>query len=421
MQLTDQQKRMFEGEYGRGVQRAMSLLVKLGEVFGAERMVSVDRAHILADMPADFMAEMTEGLDKVTVLTTTHASFNPSEMQKLGIPTPSGNIDIGDLLTIDPEVYARRYLVFKRLGILPTFTCTPYLIGFIPRRGEVLSMIGSLGQILVNSVFGATSNREGISAILASAVTGLTPQLNLLEEEKRLATVLVEPEDLDFARFTSSEYGALGYCVGEIAGTSNVVLNGMPSKLSFDQCRRLLPPMAITGAVAMCHIVGVTPEAPSPSVTMGGIRPKKTFKIGKQQIGHALERLNTAEQDQVDLVVIGCPHCTIEQIQTIAFMLAGKSVHANVRLLIGIAQPIYALAKMVGFVDTIEGAGGLFTSSCVSALNPVVALDDSIRVAVTDTVGPAYRLPQLSKGRTKVFFGDTEDCIMAAVKGKWRR
>lgn len=421
MLLTDEEKKMADGEYGLGVQRAMTLLTKYGDIFGADKMVKVDRAHILGDSTTEFIREMTEGVTKVRTLTTTHASFDPTQSRELGINVKEGDTIAGGVVSTSTEDWNSRVDLFKRIGILPTFTCTPYLIGFIPMKGEVLSMVGSLGQILVNSVFGASSNREGISVILASAITGRTPKLNLLVKGGRYATVLVQlNNNLDFNRFTSKEYGALGYYIGGLAGDRNVVINGLPNNHSFDLYRSLMSPMPISGAVVMCHIVGITPEAPTLEAALGGNKPNDTIIVGEREIKETMERLNSADSNEVDLVAIGCPHCTFQQIEEIASLLQRKRVNINTRLQIGVAQPMYTLAKMVGYADIIEKAGGFFTSSCVSALNPIVALDNSVKVAATTTVGPAHRLPELSKGRTKVFYGDTVSCINAAIKGKWR-
>lgn len=46
LQLTDEEKRMLDGADGRGVQRAMELLVALGKSFDAERMIPVSRTHV---------------------------------------------------------------------------------------------------------------------------------------------------------------------------------------------------------------------------------------------------------------------------------------------------------------------------------------------------------------------------------------
>ena len=45
MKLTTEEKEMLDGKYGDGVQKAMELLVAVGDCYDAERMVPVASAH----------------------------------------------------------------------------------------------------------------------------------------------------------------------------------------------------------------------------------------------------------------------------------------------------------------------------------------------------------------------------------------
>lgn len=45
MHLTDEEKRMLAGDEGEAVQMAMQILTRLGDVYGAERMVDIRSAH----------------------------------------------------------------------------------------------------------------------------------------------------------------------------------------------------------------------------------------------------------------------------------------------------------------------------------------------------------------------------------------
>lgn len=48
MNLTDREKKMLDGGFGAGPQTAMRLLVTLGEVYEAERMINVQAEPIIA-------------------------------------------------------------------------------------------------------------------------------------------------------------------------------------------------------------------------------------------------------------------------------------------------------------------------------------------------------------------------------------
>jgi len=61
MLLTDEEKRIMDGEYGPGTKRAMELLVKYGDSFDAEKFAPISYGHISYDFcPEDFWNLMTE-------------------------------------------------------------------------------------------------------------------------------------------------------------------------------------------------------------------------------------------------------------------------------------------------------------------------------------------------------------------------
>ena len=46
MRLTEEEKRIADGEKGEASRMALSILVELGELFGAEEMMEVSQVHI---------------------------------------------------------------------------------------------------------------------------------------------------------------------------------------------------------------------------------------------------------------------------------------------------------------------------------------------------------------------------------------
>ena len=144
MLLTDDEKMMLNGDFGVGAQKCMELLVQWGELFGAERMAKVANAHLSTNFPIEAMLEMSEGTDKVRALSTTHTVFDPKLWkEKYGVVVKSM---AGGYVSTDEEAFTDRMDLFRKLGILPTFTCSPYSIGILPRPGDVLCMTGSSGQ-----------------------------------------------------------------------------------------------------------------------------------------------------------------------------------------------------------------------------------------------------------------------------------
>jgi predicted aconitase len=412
MLFTEEEKRMLGGEYGPGVRRAMELLVKLGNAFDAEKLVPISYGHIGYDScPEDFWNLMTEGVTKTPYRVTTHPSFQPEIWKEWSLPLAERWI--GE--------HERKLKTFKRLGWLQTETCAEYLLGIMPRKGDIVSMGGSCMQVANNSLFGARVDRMGILVSLAAAVSGRTPLMGLLLPENRYANHLVVLDDLDVTNWTLSHYHCLGYYIGDqIPGFKPVVVNGLPSNLPFDFARALVISMPTSGAVTLAHIVGTTPEAPTLEAALGNKKPEHEVKVGKHEMKKTWEKLNVWDSDIVEHVAFGCPHATIDEIGRIAEFLEGKTIKTS--LLIGASVPVEAFARRQGYADIIEKAGGHFLPACPAIFNPFtrrdIAGEKQVKSAATNSARCAHYLATVSG--VKVFFGTEEECANAAITGKWK-
>jgi cis-L-3-hydroxyproline dehydratase len=417
LKLTDEQKKMFEGGYGRGVQKAMSMLVDYGNVFGARRMIRVDSVHTFNNDPLDFLKQMLDGVDEVRVFSSLHSVSPPATRwaRPMGIRM--------DLVERETKVQKEREAVFCKAGFLPTYTCVPYLSSNMLRRGMIYSWPGSSGIIIGNSLFGAMANRDAGPASLSSAITGLTPEMMLTVPENRYAELLVRIEGLDMDKLSAGDYGALGYYIGPIAGLRKVAVTGIPAKTSFEKMKYFLSPMPVSGAVSLCHIVGMTPEAPTLKAAFGGHKPEVTITVGKKELEEGYRRLNTAKTRSVDAVFFGCPHCTISEIKRISQLLNGKRVRRGVRFWVATAESIYSLAKRMGFVYAIEEAGGLVVTDMCIVSFPFALLDEPVKVVATDSARAAHyqaRGGAAGGGGVSILYGSTEQCVVAAIQGTWR-
>jgi predicted aconitase len=413
--LTEEEERMAAGERGPGAQRAMSLLVRYGELFGAERMVPVTQCHISPDVPNDLLERLTEGLDKAATRCTLHPCLYPEDAEKLiRRPITASDRIAEGYVTLDRKAYAERMGRFRRLGFLPTSTCVPYLIGFVPRKGDVLCLTGSSGQVISNSVFGARANREGHSSALASAVTGVTPELGLLRDANRYAQVVFDVGRLDFSSFGITDFGALGYLVGTVAGTRNAALVGLPKRLTMEQCKYLMSPMPVSGSCTLCHLVGITPEAATLEQALLGRDAEETVVVTGKDIEEVRGRLHTADGEAPDLVILGCPHLTIGELELAAATLRDRRVRKGVRLLLATAGPIQRLAKDAGFVDTITAAGGEFADICVSVGNPLAYLT-GVGTIMTNSSRAAHYIQRMTNWKVKIVYADAGACLESAT------
>jgi len=412
MLLTDEEKGMLAGEYGAGTQRALDLLIKLGDSFDAERLVPITYGHISYDFcPEDYWDLLTEGVKKTPHRVTTHPSFSPEKWKAWGL-------SLADNWIGPHERKLKRYL---ELGWLRTETCAEYLIGIMPRKGDIVSMGGSCMQVTNNSLFGARVDRMGILISLAAAVCGRTPLMGLLLPENRFASHLAELDGLDTSDWTISHYHCLGYYIGDqIPGFKPVAVTGLPPNLPFDYARALVVSMPTSGAVTLAHIVGTTPEAPTLEAASGNKKPEQVIKVGKEEMTKTWERLNVWDNDAVEHVAFGCPHATIDEIGRVATLLEGKTIKTS--LLIGASASVEALARRQGYADIIEKAGGHFSCVCPSINNPFtrrdIAGEKQAKSAATNSARSAHYLATVSG--VKVFFGTDEECINAAITGRWK-
>lgn len=403
---------MMAGEYGPGTHRAMELLVRYGDSFDAETFAPISYGHISYDFcPEEFWNLMTEGLDNTPHMVTTHPAYSPEIWKQWGF-SPADNW-AGE--------HERKLKRFLELGWLRTETCAEYLLGIMPRVGDIVSMGGSCMQVANNSLFGARVDRMGVLISLAAAVCGRTPFMGLLLPENRLARHMAVLEDLDVSRWTMAHFHCLGYYIGDqVPGFKPVAVNGLPPNLSFDFARALVISMPTSGSVTLCHIVGTTPEAPTPEAALGDEKAEHVIRVGEREMKQTWERLNLWDDPVVEHVAFGCPHATIDEIGRIAALVEGKKLKAS--MLIGASAPVEALARRQGWAEIIEKAGGHFQSVCPSITNPFTRSDiagvNQAKSAATNSARSAHYLATVSG--VKVFFGTEEECVDAAITGMWR-
>jgi predicted aconitase len=408
MYLTKDEEAMASGEKGPGIKRCMDILIKLGDAFGAERMIKVSSAHTMPKEPPELLDEMTEGVDQAAAFTTLHSlmsSFDPKCWQQMGIPEDFAERELSDL--------RQRMDIYRRVGFYQTFTCLPMLVGNLPRFGDYVSWIGSGAQLLVNSLIGARTNRDGTVVNLASAITGRAPYMGLLLDENRYAEVVVELNGLDPYQLTHADFGAIGYYLGAKAENRNIVIKGLPRDLDFDQVKYLMAPLSVSGSVSICHVVGMTPEAPTLEQALGNRKPSETITVRKEEIKRT-KALYMGE-DHIDMALFGCPHCTVSELKTLASLLDGKIIGANQRLWVGMPYQHYYLAKNMGYTDVIENAGGVISSSCMATI-PDSPIPEDMKVIATNSFKAAHYISRLTKGRVKVCIGDMDACV-AAITG----
>lgn len=412
MFLTDDEKRMLDGEKGYPAQKAMQILVALGDSFGAERMTKVASCHLpgasvklLGEAGIMFVEEMAAKGGCFNAITTTNpTSCDSAIWQRLGIE----------------RNYAERQFsltkTYRDLGAITFGSCTPYYIGHSPRFGEHVAWGESSAVAYVNSVLGARTNREGGPSALSAALTGRTPVFGMHIKENRYGNFLV---NVECHLQGICDYGTLGYYIGEIAKQKTPVFTGIPSNVTCDELKALGSALASSGAVSLFHVVGVTPEALTMREAFNGKKPEFSIEYTAKDKENTEVALNSEKSDYVDWLYIGCPQCSILEVRNAAKLLSGKKVHKDVELWICTSTPIKTLAEQMGYAKIIEDAGALLVCETCPAHAPSkdMAKRRGYRTLTTDSAKIAHYA--VGEVGFPSHYGSTEKIIQSAILKKW--
>jgi hypothetical protein len=212
------------------------------------------------------------------------------------------------------------------------------------------------------------------------------------------------------------DWGMLGYFVGDAVQEHIPVLTGRYTRPEIVRLKHFGAAASSSGAVEMYHIVSVTPEADTLDLALNGRTPRETIVYGATERRRIYERLNaTANDRNVDFIMLGCPHAALEQLQQAAELLSGRRVSANCHLWIFTSRAVKRAADDAGYSKTIADAGGVVLTDTCSAF--AQALPPGTRVAALDSAKQAHYLPAIMG--IQAWFGSTEDCINAAITGQW--
>lgn len=397
MYLTKEEQRMLDGEEGYAARKSMEILVALGDIYGAERLIKVGSVqvagvsyHNLGDAGLEFLNELAKD-GKVKVLTT----LNPAGM----------DLENWRELGISEEFAAKQNLVidaFTRMGILISCTCTPYLIGNLPRYGEHVAWSESSAVTFANSVIGAKTNREGGPSALAAAFVGKTPCYGLHLDENRVPDMHVQV-NADLAKL--SDWGALGYAIGKKAENKIPYITGI-KEAELDELKSFCASVVTYGAKPLFYMQGITPASETVQA------PKDTVTIEQSDIQNAYNNINDEVSD-IDFVCVGCPHCSIKEIAEIAELVKGKKVKETTELWVATSRTTKQLADKRGYTQIIEAAGGKFACDTCMAVAPLKGRFKAL--ATTSAKGCFYS----RQNSMKTKMGSLKECIEAAVTGKW--
>ncbi len=369
MYLTKEEERIYDGEFGWANQICMRILVRLGELFGATELIPISSAHAsgvsyktLGDAPSDFLEALASSGAKTKVKATLNPqSFDATYLRK----------------KLPRELFEKQSSImkyFQKMGFDPSFTCTPYYLEK-PKKNSHLAWAESSAVVYANSVEKAWTNREGGPSALAAAVIGKTPNYGMHQIENRQPSIMIK---LKKPLLRDVEFGALGIFLGKMLGEKIPVIQGL-GNASADDLKQLGAALASSGMVNMFYFE----DEPAKS----DVAEKITVEA--KDIQRTIETLTTAQIAKPDLVFLGCPHCSLNELRQIASLIGNRKVRNDMEF--WVCTSCYVKSKAKKYVEKIENCGGhVLTDTCA-----VVTWTDKlgIKSVMTNSAKTAHYAP----------------------------
>lgn len=406
--LTSDERAMLSGEEGPAVQLAMRILVRMAPLYGANRLLEITRAHIDGIVYEGasglaFAERLAELGGRVRVPTTLNVmSMDRSNWQRLGQHP-------------DFATNARRLgMAYVAMGAEPTFTCTPYATAGAPTFGEQIAWSESNAVAYANSVIGARSNRYGDYLDICCALTGRVPAAGLHLADFRRGTHWFRLDGVsERLQLRDDFYPVLGYLLGQLVPSGIPVVDGFLVEPSNDQLKSLAAAVASSGAIALFHLVGITPEAPDREHAFGGRAPGAPIRIGLEELRSVRAQLSTTASTQVDVVAFGSPHASLQECMSLSTAMHGRRAKDGVQVYITTSRAVKDILERTGHLEALETFGASVVADTCIAVAPLVR--PGARVLMTNSAKYAHYGPGIIG--VESIFGTTEECIEAAVSG----
>ncbi len=364
MELTKEEQSALNGEKGDALQTAYRILVATGEATNAEKLIPINWAHLsgvnyntIGDAGEEFLRKLSKDA-KVKVKTT----VNP-----MGFDFDH----ISEFNHIEDDFIAKQKSIrdsYIRMGVEPTFSCTPYDIYDLPKQGTQVSFAESNAAIFANSLGNLKTNKESAFSALASALTGKSPYSDLRKDDiitpMTIRMTIDNPNELDF--------GMLGFFAGKVGDTSvNISGVSQPNRRS---CKALCGGMGTSGTCAKFQFVDSEDEE------------SEKIAFGKEEMNEVYDELNTAEKG--DLITLGSPQLGLEELSDLSKMLKGKSFQK--RCMIFCSRAVQEQARNLDYTNEIKRAGGEILSDCCTCLTPLIDTNETDAVTTNSIKGAYY-------------------------------
>lgn len=413
LQLSDEERRLLSGGGGPALELAMKIIVGMAGIVGAERLIEISGAHIDSclyhgSVGLDFAERLASGSGRVRVPTTLNVSA-------LDLLHP-------ELIRLDPDTrsLARRQMdAYVAMGCQPTWTCAPYQLPARPGLGEHVAWAESNAIVFANSVLGARTGRYGDFLDISAALTGRVPLAGLhLDSERRARVVFHLSDSVRSAIEGGADelYGLVGHLVGSHAGARVPAIVGLPATTTEDQLKALGAAAASSGSVGLCHVVGVTPEAPTLEAACGGDEPERLVEISPRMLVGAWQELTTWDgAAELAAVSLGTPHFSLAEFAELERLLADRRVASSIEAYVSTGRDVLANLERSGGHERLRAAGVSIVVDTCTYITPILRAGTGATV-MTNSAKWAWYAP--GNLRVQVVYGSTADCVESAVAGR---
>lgn len=399
--LSTEDQSILDGARGPGARFAMELVVGVAHASGAPCLIDISQAHIdgclyHGQAGVDFVRRLRDGGASVTVETT----LNVSSLDLLHPELYRGSAEVADA--------ARELMdIHLELGCRPTWTCAPYQLPTRPSLGEQIAWGESNAIVFANSVLGARTNRYGDFIDLACAITGRAPFTGLHTDAGRVPTVQINVDVPDELLDDDLFYPILGLWLGGAVRTEIPLLVGLDARSNEDRLKALGASAASSGAVALFHIDGLTPEAveSAGAAEWSGLPECRVSADDLVSVRHRI-----GAPAQLGAISVGTPHMSCRELTELVRMVEGR--RARVPFYINTSRSVIKEVASTG-LKVLEDFGATVVTDTCTYITPILnAVDGAV---MTNSGKWAYYAP--GNLGVDVVLGGLGDCVESAVSG----
>ncbi|RJE22838.1 hypothetical protein PHISCL_04824 [Aspergillus sclerotialis] len=411
VKLNSLDKELLEGTFGTASQVAIRLILRMANLLGAHELMDVTQVHVdgcvYTGSGCLLFAEKLRDLGgNVQVPTTLNSiSIDQKRWRAQGVDASFG------------EAATRLADAYVDMGCHPTFTCAPYQLESAPRKGQQVAWAESNAVVYANSVLGARTMKYPDFLDICIALTGRAPRAGPHVEINRLASLVVRVSDVCLKSVDDSFYPILGYNVGSLSSTETPVIVDLEALVpSKDDLRAFGAAFATVSSAPMFHILGITPEATVLEHILQKEPEVRCVDVKMEGLRDCWNELNSARRDlPIDLISLGNPHFSLEEIKKLARLCQGRVKSEIVAVVMTCGRSAYGLAKQAGLVDELEKFGVQFITDTCWCMLTAPTIQPSANAIMTNSAKYAHYGPGLTS--RKFFFGSLAQCVEAACQG----